>query len=248
MAKLTGKVAVVTGGSKGIGAAIAERLAADGAAVVVNYVNGAKDAGRVVAQIEAKGGRAKAVQADVSKPGEGKKLVDAAVREFSKIDILVNNAGVYEFLPLAEIHEEHFDRQFSLNVKGLLFATQAAANAFGDTGGSIINISSVASLAPPPNGSVYSATKGAVDVVTKSLAAELGPKKILVNSVLPGFTETEGVQALAAAKDFRANIVPRTPLGRAGQPKDIADVVAFLASDDARWITGELIQVAGGLR
>jgi 3-oxoacyl-[acyl-carrier protein] reductase len=248
MAKLSGKVAIVSGASKGIGAAIAERLAEEGAAVVVNYARSAKQAEAVVARIRAKGGQAKAVQADLSQPAEAKKLVKAAIEEFGKADILVNNAGVFEFLPLASVEEEHFDRQFNLNVKGLLFATQAAANAFGERGGSVINISSVASLSPPPNGSVYSATKAAVDAVTKSLAAELGPRKILVNSVLPGMTETEGLQEMAGADEMRSKFGPQTPLGRIGQPRDIANVVAFLASDDAGWITGQVIPVSGGLR
>jgi 3-oxoacyl-[acyl-carrier protein] reductase len=248
MAKLTGKVAIVSGASKGIGAAIAEKLAEDGAEVVVNYSKSPAEAEQVVARIQAKGGKARAVRADVSKPAEAAALVDSTVRESGKVDILVNNAGVFEFLPLAAVHEEHFDRQFDLNVKGLLFASQAAANAFGDRGGSIINISSVVSLSPPANGSVYSATKGAVDAITKSLAEELGPKKILVNSVLPGMTDTEGVQAMAGSAEIRSALLPKTPLGRIGQPRDIANVVSFLASDDAGWITGQVIPVSGGLR
>jgi 3-oxoacyl-[acyl-carrier protein] reductase len=247
MAKLTGKVAIVSGASKGIGAAIAEKLAEDGAQVIVNYAKSAKEADKVVARITEKGGKAKAVRADLSKPDEAKTVVEAAVREFGKVDILVNNAGVFEFLPLSEVNEAHFDRQFSLNVKGLLFATKAAVNVFGENGGSVINISSVVSTSPPPHASVYSATKAAVDAITKSLAAELGPRKILVNSVLPGFTETEGVQAMNGSDGIRQQLVTRTPLGRAGQPRDIATVVSFLASDDAGWITGELIPVSGGL-
>jgi 3-oxoacyl-[acyl-carrier protein] reductase len=189
------------------------------------------------------------VRADVSKPAEAKQLVDAAVSEFGRIDILVNNAGVYEFLPLQQITEQHFDRMFDLNVRGLLFATQAAAAAIGEHGGSIINIGSMASQAPPPGGSVYSATKGALDAITRSLAAELGSRKILVNAVLPGPVQTEGVQALAdGGGDFIAQLVSRTPLGRVGQPQDIATVVSFLASGDAGWITGQIIPVAGGLR
>jgi 3-oxoacyl-[acyl-carrier protein] reductase len=248
MAKLTGKVAVVTGASKGIGAAIAKRLAHDGASVVVNYANSAKQAQAVVAEIKAAGGAARAVRADVSKPAESKELVDTTVAEFGRIDILVNNAGVYEFLPLQAITEAHFDRMFDLNVKGLLFATQAAAAAFGDHGGSIINISSVASQLAPPNGSAYSATKGAVDVLTQSLATELGPRKILVNAVLPGAVETEGARALPEFEPMLAQFLPRTPLGRIGQPNDIATVVSFLASEDAGWITGQVIPVSGGLR
>jgi 3-oxoacyl-[acyl-carrier protein] reductase len=248
MSKLTGKVAIVSGASKGIGAAIAEKLAEDGAEVVVNYSKSANEAEAVVARIQAKGGKARAVQADVSKPAEAKALVDSTLRESGRLDILVNNAGVFEFLPLSTVHEQHFDRQFDLNVKGLLFASQAAAKAFNGHGGSIINISSVASQSPIANGSVYSATKAAVDAITKSLAAELGPQKVLVNSVLPGMTETEGVEAMAGSQDMRANVVPQTPLGRIGQPRDIANVVSFLASDEAGWITGQAIPVSGGLR
>ena len=247
MAPVAGKVAIVSGASKGIGAAIAEKLAEDGAQVIVNYAKSGKEADRVVARITEKGGKAKAVRADLSRPDEAKTVVDAAVREFGRVDILVNNAGVFEFLPLAEVNEAHFDRQFSLNVKGLLFATKAAVNVFGENGGSVINISSVASTSPQPNASVYIATKAAVDAITKSLAAELGPRKILVNSVLPGFTETEGVHAMNGSDGIRQSLVGRTPLGRAGQPRDIATVVSFLASDDAGWITGELIPVSGGL-
>jgi 3-oxoacyl-[acyl-carrier protein] reductase len=249
MAKLTGKVAVVTGASKGIGAGIAEELAKDGASVIVNYATSAQGADAVVAKIKAAGGKAKAVRADVSKPAEAKQLIDSAVSEFGKIDILVNNAGVYEFLPLQQITEQHFDRMFDLNVRGLLFATQAAAGAIGEQGGAIINIGSMASQAPPPAASVYSATKAALDAITRSLAAELGPRKILVNAVLPGPVETEGVQAMGnGGGDFIAQLVSRTPLGRIGQPRDIATVVSFLASDDAGWITGQIIPAAGGLR
>jgi 3-oxoacyl-[acyl-carrier protein] reductase len=248
MAKLSGKVAVVTGASKGIGAAIAEELAKDGASVVVNYSSSAAGAEAVVAKIKAAGGKAKALCADVSKPAEARQLIDAAVSEFGRIDILVNNAAVYDFLPLHQITEAHFDRMFDLNVRGLLFATQAAAGAFGDRGGSIINIGSMASLSPPPGGSVYSATKGAVDVLTRGLAAELGPKKILVNAVLPGPVETEGTQSMADWGQFKAMLLPMTPLGRVGQPRDIAPIVSFLASEDAGWITGQILQAAGGLR
>jgi 3-oxoacyl-[acyl-carrier protein] reductase len=249
MARLTGKVAVVTGASKGIGAGIAEELAKDGASVIVNYASSASGAEAVVAKIKSAGGKAKAVHADVSKPAEAKQLMDAAVSEFGGLDILVNNAGVYEFLPLDHITEAHFDRMFNLNVRGLLFATQAAASAIGQRGGSIINIGSMASQAPPPAASVYSATKAALDAITRSLAVELGPRKILVNAVLPGPVETEGVKSMGGDGDqFIAQLVSRTPLGRIGQPKDIATVVSFLASEDAGWITGQIIPVAGGLR
>jgi 3-oxoacyl-[acyl-carrier protein] reductase len=245
--KLTGKVAVVTGASKGIGAGIAEELAREGASVVVNYSSSGAQADAVVAKIKAAGGAAKAVRADVSKPAEAKAVVNAAVSEFGHVDILVNNAGVYEFLPLAEVTEKHFDRMFGLNVRGLVFTTQAAAQAFGDHGGSVINIGSVASKLAPVGGSVYSATKGAVDVITKSLAAELGPRNIRVNAVLPGPVETEGAKDLPAFEAILASTLPRTPLGRVGQPGDIATVVSFLASADAGWITGQIIQAAGGL-
>jgi 3-oxoacyl-[acyl-carrier protein] reductase len=248
MAKLTGRVAVVTGASKGIGAAIAEKLAEDGAAVVVNYSSSGAQAAALVTKIQAAGGKAKAVQADMSKPAEAGKLIAAAVSAFGKVDILVNNAGVYEFLPLTDITDAHYDRIFSLNVKGLLFASQAAAKAFGDRGGTIINISSLASQSAIPGGSVYSATKAAVDSITRTLAAELGPRKILVNSVLPGPVETEGTHAMAEWDQFLSEFVPKTPLGRVGQPRDIANVVSFLASEDAGWITGQAITATGGLR
>ncbi len=247
MAKLKGKVAVVTGASKGIGAAIARELAQEGAAVAVNYANSPDQAEAVVAGIKAAGGNAKAMRADVSHPAEARKLIDATLAEFGRIDILVNNAGVYEFKPLPEISEEHYNRIFDLNVKGLLFVTQAAVNAFGDKGGHIVNISSVVSQRPVPNSAVYSATKAAVDSVTKTLAAELGPRKILVNSVLPGPVETEGTHAMPGFDALTAQVVLQTPLGRIGQPDDIATVVSFLASDQAGWITGQVIPVAGGL-
>ncbi|SPE42766.1 Uncharacterized oxidoreductase MexAM1_META1p0182 [Candidatus Sulfopaludibacter sp. SbA3] len=248
MAKLTGKVAVVSGASKGIGAAIAEELANEGASVIVNYATSSKQAEAVVDKIKAAGGTAKAVRADVSKPGEAKQLIAAAVSEFGKLDILVNNAGVYEFISLSDVNEEHFDRIFGLNVKGLLFTTQAAAKAFGNSGGSVVNISSMASLTAIPTSSVYSATKAAVDSFTRTLAAELGPKQIRVNSVLPGPVETEGTLAMPQFDQLSAVFVPQTPLGRIGQPGDIATVVSFLASDQAGWITGQVIPVAGGLR
>ena len=248
MAKLSGKVAIVTGASKGIGAAIAEDLAKEGASVAVNYSSSPKQAEALVAKIKAAGGKAKAIRADLSKPSEAKQLIDSTVSEFGKVDILVNNAGVYDFLPLDAITEAHFDRMFQLNVRGLLFATQAAVRAFGDRGGSIINISSMATQAPPPGASVYSATKGAVDVLTQGLAAELGPRKIRVNAVLPGPVETEGTQAMGNFEDFAKALIPRTALGRIGQPRDIATVVTFLASEDAGWITGEIVPAAGGLQ
>lgn len=248
MARHTGKVAVVTGASKGIGAAIAQELAKDGAAVIVNYASSAQGAEAVATKIKDAGGKAKAVRADVSKPAEAKQLIDAAVSEFGQLDILVNNAAVYEFMPLQQISEAHFDRMFDLNVRGLLFTTQAAAAAIGERGGSVINIGSMASLNALPGGSVYSASKAALDAITRCLAAELGPRKILVNAVLPGPVETEGAQSMADWDQFKTMLVPRTPLGRVGQPHDIATVVSFLASEDAGWITGQIIPVAGGLR
>jgi 3-oxoacyl-[acyl-carrier protein] reductase len=247
MSKLAGKVAVVTGASKGIGAAIAERLAADGASVIVNYSSSPEGANAVVAKIKAAGGEAKAVGADVSKPAEAKRLVAAAVSEFGRLDILVNNAGVYEFAPLQDVTEKHFDRMFNLNVRGLVFATQAAVAAFGDHEGSIVNIGSVASQLAPPNASVYSATKGALDVLTRSLASELGPRKIRVNAVLPGAVDTEGARNLAEFDQMLAGLLPRTPLGRIGQPDDIARVVSLVVSEDAHWITGQIMEAAGGL-
>jgi 3-oxoacyl-[acyl-carrier protein] reductase len=248
MPNLKGKVAIVTGASKGIGAAIAEDLAREGASVIVNFSNSSQKAEEVVGRIKANGGSAKAVRADVSKPAEARQLIDATLAEFGRADILVNNAGVYEFRSLPEIDEAHFARMFDLNVKGLIFVTQAAVKAFGEHGGTVINISSMASLAATPNGSVYSATKAAVDSVTRTLAAELGPKKILVNSVLPGPVETDGALSLSNWDEFSARLVRQTPLGRVGEPADIAKVVSFLASNDAGWITGQVIPVAGGLR
>ncbi len=247
MGKLTGRVAVVTGGSKGIGAAIAERLGKEGASVIVNYASSAAQAEAVVKKIQAAGGKAKAVRADVSKREEAKQLISAAVAEFGKLDILVNNAGTYEFVPLAEVTEEHFDHTFNLDVKGVLFATQAAANAFDGNGGSVVNISSLASIANAATASVYSAAKAAVDSMTRTLGAELGPRKIRVNSVLPGPVQTEGTANMKDFEQFRDMMIPRTPLGRVGTPNDIASVVAFLVSDDAAWITGQAIQAAGGL-
>lgn len=247
MARLAGKVAVVTGASKGIGAAIAERLGKEGAAVIVNYASSATQAEAVVKKIQHAGGKAKAVRADVSKREEAKKLIAAAVSEFGKLDILVNNAGTYEFVPLADVTEEQFDHTFNLDVKGVLFTTQAAANAFDGSGGSIVNMSSLASVASTATASVYSAAKAAVDSMTRTLSAELGPRKIRVNSVLPGPVETEGTASMKDFAQLRDMVLPRTPLGRVGKPNDIAGVVAFLVSDDAAWITGQMIQVAGGL-
>lgn len=248
MKRLEGKVAVVTGGGKGIGAAVAKRLAADGAAVAVNYASSAADAQSTVDAIVAAGGRAIAVKANVAKRDEVSSLFGAAREAFGPVDILVNNAGVYEFRPLEAIDEEHIDRQFNINVKGLLFATQEAAKDFDDgRGGVVINIGSQVSLTPPANGSVYSATKGAGDVITRALAQELGPKNVRVISVAPGVTVTEGFASMDGHEGFIEFAKSRTPLGRPGRPEDIADVVATLVSDESRWITGTVIPVAGGL-
>jgi 3-oxoacyl-[acyl-carrier protein] reductase len=247
--KLTGKVAIVTGASKGIGAAIAKQLAAEGAAVVVNYASSKAGADKIVTEITAQGGKAIAVQADVSKREDIVQLMEQTKKAFGRLDILVNNAGVYEFLPLEQVTEAHFHRQFDLNVLGLILTTQEALKHVGPEGASIINISSVASTATPPTGSVYSATKAAVDAVTKSLAKELGARKIRVNSLNPGMVETEGVHAAGIAEsDFRKQVEAQTPLGRIGQPQDISTVAAFLASADSAWITGETFVIAGGYR
>jgi 3-oxoacyl-[acyl-carrier protein] reductase len=247
--KLSGKVAVVTGASKGIGASIATHLAAEGAAVVVNYATSREGAERVVTDILAHNGKAVAVQADVSKKGDVERLFAEAKKAFGRLDVLVNNAGIYEFLPLVEVTEEHFHRQFDLNVLGLLLASQAAVRHFDAAGGSIINVSSVVSTLTPPHAAVYAATKAAVDAVTRSLAKELGPRKIRVNSVNPGMVETEGWHAAGfAGSDLRKQVEAQTPLGRIGQPRDVAPAVAFLASPESGWITGETLVIAGGLR
>ena len=247
--KLTGKVAVVTGASKGIGASIAKHLAADGAAVVVNYASSREGAERVVNEILARDGKAVAVQADVAKKGDVERLFAEAKRAFGRLDILVNNAGVYEFAPLENVTAEHFHRMFDLNVLGLLYASQEAAKYFGADGGNIINISSVVATLAPPAASVYSATKAAVDAVTRSLAKELGPRKIRVNAINPGMVETEGFHAAGiAASDMQRQVEQQTPLGRIGQPQDIAPATVFLASDDSAWLTGETIHITGGYR
>jgi 3-oxoacyl-[acyl-carrier protein] reductase len=247
--KLASKVAIVTGASKGIGAGIAKQLAAEGAAVVVNYASSKDGAERVVREIESEGGKAVAVQANVAKKADIERLFAETEKAFGKVDILVNNAGVYEFSPLEEISEEHFHKMFDLNVLGLILASKEAAKHFDSAGGSIVNISSVASTAAPANTSVYSATKGAVDAVTKSLAKELGPRNIRVNSINPGVVETEGARAGGFIdSEFRRDIESRTPLGRIGKPDDVAPAAVFLASADSAWITGETLVVAGGLR
>ncbi|HUD45504.1 MAG TPA: glucose 1-dehydrogenase [Candidatus Baltobacteraceae bacterium] len=247
--KLAGKVALVTGASKGIGAAIARQLAADGASVAVNYSSGKAGAAKVVSEITAQGGKAIAVQGDVAKKADIERMFAETKKAFGRLDVLVNNAGVYEFLPLEQITEEHFHKHFNVNVLGLILATQEAVKQFDAAGGSIINISSVASTSAPPGGSVYSATKGAVDTVTKSLAKELGPRKIRVNAINPGMIETEGVHTAGfIGGDFQKQAEAQTPLGRIGQPEDIATIATFLASGDSGWITGETFLASGGYR
>ncbi|HEY9619091.1 MAG TPA: glucose 1-dehydrogenase [Crinalium sp.] len=249
MKKLEGKVAVVTGASKGIGASIAKHLAAEGAAVVVNYAFSKEGAERVVDEIVSAGGQAIAVQANVVKKAEVERLFAKTQQVFGRLDILVNNAGIYEYLPLEDITEEHFHKHFDLNVLGLILTSQQGVKHFGSAGGSIINISSFASTVTPANSSVYSATKAAVDAVTKSLAKELGSRNIRVNSINPSFVETEGTHAAGTVEgDFRKQIEAQIPLGRIGQPEDIAPAAVFLASSDAAWITGEMLHITGGPR
>lgn len=248
MSKLTGKVALVTGASKGIGAAIAKAFAAEGAQVVVNYASSREGADAVVNAIAAAGGKAIAVQGDVTKADQAKGLVDAAIEAFGRLDVLVNNSGVYEFGAIEEITEAHYRRMFDVNVLGVLLTTQAAVKHIGE-GGSIINISSAVTSLAPPTSAVYSGTKGAVDVITSVLANELGPRKIRVNAILPGIVETEGTHTAGfVGSDFEVSAVAQTPLGRTGQPDDIADVAVFLASNDARWLTGERLTASGGFR
>jgi 3-oxoacyl-[acyl-carrier protein] reductase len=248
MSKLTGKVAVVTGASKGIGAAIAKSLAAEGASVVVNYASSKAGADTVVSAITTAGGKAVAVRGDVSKAKEAQGLIDAAIKNFSRLDILVNNSGVYEFSPIESFTEEQFHKMFNINVLGLLLTTQAAVPHLGE-GASIINIGSVVSSLTPPASTVYTGTKGAVDAITGVLAKELGARKIRVNSINPGIIETEGSHAAGfIGSDFEKGAVAQTPLGRVGQVDDIASVATFLASNDAKWVTGELVRVGGGLR
>lgn len=247
--RLENKVAIVTGASKGIGAAIALHLADEGASVVVNYSSSQKEAEQIVEAIHNKGGKAIAVKANVSSEQEIQYLFSETVNTFGKLDILVNNAGVYEFLPLEDINREHFHKLFDINVLGLLLVTKEAIKHFCPTGGCVINISSVASTAALPTASVYSATKAAVDAITKSLSKELGPRKIRVNAINPGLVETEGVHAIGYHEGVaRTSTELKTPLGRIGQPKDIAPAVVFLASDDASWITGETFYISGGYR
>ncbi len=248
MSSLQGKVALVTGASKGIGAGIARELAARGAAVAVNYSGSKTAAEKIVADIKAAGGNAIAVQANLADPDTIGPLVEKVARELGPINVLVNNAGVYEFGPIEAVTPEHFHKQFNINVLGLLLTTQAALRHFDPKGGSIINIGSVAAKGVPA-ASVYSATKGALDSVTVSLAQEFGPKKIRVNSLNPGMIETEGVHTAGfIGSDFHHEAIAKTPLGRIGQPQDVASIAAFLASDDAEWVNGQTIQAAGGYR
>lgn len=248
MAKLTGKVAIVTGASKGIGAGIAKQLAAEGASVVVNYSSSKQGADKVVNEITAKGGKAIAIHANVAKQEDIERLFAETRKEFGKLDILVNNAGVYEFSPIEGVNGDHFHKQFDLNVLGLLLSSREAAKYFDGEGGSIINISSIASTAAPAAASVYSATKGAVDTLTKSLAKELGPRNIRVNAINPGMVLTEGVTGAGLHEsDFRKDLESRTPLGRIGKVEDIAPAAVFFASSDSSWITGETLVIAGGL-
>src|SRR6266550_595304 len=247
--KLDGKVAIVTGASKGIGAAIAKALGAEGASVVVNYSSSKADGEKVAKEITGEGGKAIAVQANLSKREDIERLFAESKKAFGRLDILVNNAGIYEFSPLENVTEEHFHKHFNLNVLGLLLASQAAAKLFDSAGGSIINISSLASTLAIPNAAVYSGTKAAVDAITRSLAAELGPRKIRVNAIRPGMVETEGTHSAGIAEsDMRKQVEAQTPLGRIGQPQDIAGAVVFLASSDASWITGETFVISGGYR
>ena len=243
MSKLTGKVAVVTGASKGIGAGIAKALAAEGASVIVNYASSQAGADKVVDEISKAGGQAVAVGGDVSKAADAQGLIEAAITHYGRLDVLVNNSGVYEFAPIENITEEHFHRQFNINVLGLLLVTQAAAKHLGE-GGSIINIGSVIARQSMPGGSVYGATKASVDAITSTLAKELGARKIRVNSLNPGLVETEGTAGFIG--DFSQGAIAQTPMGRVGQPRDIAAVAVFLASDDAGWLTGERLFASGG--
>ncbi|HTV33979.1 MAG TPA: glucose 1-dehydrogenase [Methylocella sp.] len=249
MSRLSGKTAIVTGASKGIGAGIAKGLAAEGAAVIVNYASSKEGADHVVAEITAKGGKAIALHADVAKEADVKNLFAETKRVFGRVDILVNNAGIYNLQPLENVTEADFHRHFNTNVLGLILATREAAKLIDGEGGSIINVSSVVSTLDMPNSVVYTATKAAVDSVTRVLAKELGPRKIRVNAINPGVIETEGTQAAGViGSEFEKQLVVQTPLGRIGQPDDVTPVAVFLASDDSRWITGETLGVSGGLR
>ncbi len=247
MSRLDGKVAIVTGASKGIGAEIARELARNGASVVVNYASDAEGADRVVSDILKAGGNAIAIQAGVNKASEAQRLIADALKAFGKLDILVNNAGVFRFLPLAQFSEEEFYRQYNTNVLGTLLVTREAAEHFGPNGGSIVNIGSNVAAYTPANSSIYSSSKAAINAITGVLSKELGPKKIRVNSVNPGLIDTEGATAAGViGGEYQKKRAAETPLGRTGLPTDIAPLVAFLASDGASWLTGEIINVAGG--
>jgi 3-oxoacyl-[acyl-carrier protein] reductase len=249
MGKLAGKVAIVTGASKGIGAGIAKGLAAEGASVVVNYASSRKGADEVVAAITKKGGKAVAIQGDMSKAEEVQRLFAETKKTFETLDVLVNNAGIYQFNPIEAIGEDEFHKQFNINVLGPLLASQQAVKHFGAEGGSIINISSVASYNPLPAASIYAGTKSALDQITRVLSVELGPKKIRVNSINPGYTRTEGVDTAGiVGTDFEKQMIARTVLGRPGEVEDIARVAVFLASADSQWVTGEVISASGGYR
>jgi 3-oxoacyl-[acyl-carrier protein] reductase len=248
MGKLAGKVAVVTGASKGIGAAIAKALGAEGASVVVNYASSKSGADKVVESIRSAGGKAIAVKADVSKSADAKGLINDAIESFGRLDILVNNSGVYEFAPLEAVTEESFHRMFNTNVLGVLLVTQAAAKHLSE-GGSVINIGSAVSRVTPPNSAVYTATKGALDAITGVLSRELGPRKIRVNSLNPGMVETEGaIAAGVIGSDFEKAVVSQVPFGRVGRPEEIADMAVFLASKESRWLSGETLIASGGMR
>ena len=249
MSKLKGKVAVVTGASKGIGADIAKGLAKEGASVVVNYASSKEGADKVVAEITKAGGKAIAVQGSVAKEADVQRIFAETKKAFGQLDVLVNNAGVYKFAPIEEFTEEHYQFHFNTNVLGLLLTTREAVKLFGDTGGSIINVGSAATSLAVPTSSVYTATKGAVDSITSVLAKELGPKKIRVNSINPGMVETEGVHTLGVlGSDFQKGFEAQTPLGRIAQPDDITPIAVFLASSDSGWLTGEHVVASGGLR
>ena len=249
MNRLQGKVAVVTGASKGIGAGTAKALAAEGASVVVNYSSSQEGADRVVAEITRQGGQAVAVQGDVSKAGDVERLFAETQKAFGGLDVLVNNAAVFQFMPLEAITEEEFHRQFNTNVLGILLTTREATRYFGAEGGSVINLTSVASVSAMPTSTVYAASKSAVDSITRVLAMELAPKKIRVNAVAPGMTETEGSAAMGILdSEMGKAFIAQIPMGRIGQPEDIARTVLFLASEESSWITGERITASGGQR
>lgn len=249
MSKLAGKVALVTGASKGIGAAIAKAFAEEGASVVVNYASSKADADRVVAEITRKGGKAVAIQGDVSKGGDVQRLFEGTKQAFGRLDVLVNNAGIYRFVSLQEVTEDEFHREFNINVLATILATREALKYFGSDGGSVINLSSIASEIGAPDTVVYSATKGAIDSITRVLATELGPRKIRVNAIAPGVVDTEGTHERGIiGSDFEKQAVAQTPLGRVGQPEDIAKVAVFLASSDSGWVSGERLTAAGAYR